>query len=248
MTPPAGPNDPGRYPTREESLGAVLSAFGEGRMVEDPAVARLVELGWRHENLYMETPLALAPDPRTGRTSFRQAMLPAPLRAAIARLNPDLDADAVSAVLDELMRNRGDMNPVAANREVMGLLRDGVEVRTTLPDGTSETRIARVIDWRDPRANDLLIAQQVWIASEIHKRRADLIGFVNGVPLLFIELKASHRSAQAAYDENLRDYRDAIPHIFWGNGLALLSNGGRCPHRRAFCGVGPFQGMETHRR
>lgn len=67
MTPPAGPDDPGRYSTREESLGRVLSAFGEGQMVEDPAVARLVELGWRHENLYTENPLALTSDPRTGR-------------------------------------------------------------------------------------------------------------------------------------------------------------------------------------
>lgn len=241
MTPPAGPGDPGRYPTRAESLGRVLSAFGEGQMVEDPAVARLVELGWRHENLYTENPLALAPDPRTGRTSFRQAMLPGPLRAAIERLNTDLDPDAVGAVVDEVMRNRADMNPVAANREVMGLLRDGVEVRTTLPDGASETRVARVIDWRDPHANDLLIAQQFWIASEIHKRRADLVGFVNGIPLLFIELKASHRNAHAAYDQNLRDYRDAVPHIFWGNGIVLLSNGDDARIGAPFAAWGHFK-------
>jgi len=241
MTPPSGPHDHGRFPTREESLGRVLSAFGEGQMVEDPAVARLVELGWRHQNLYTENPLALAPDPRTGRTSFRQPMLPGPLRTAIERLNPDLDADAVGAAIDELMRNRADMNPVAANREVMGLLRDGVEVRTTLPDGTSESRIARVIDWRNPKANDLLIAQQFWIASEIHKRRADLVGFVNGVPLLFIEVKASHRSAQAAFDQNLRDYRDAVPHIFWGNGIVVLSNGDDARIGAPFAGWGHFK-------
>ncbi|HEU4959087.1 MAG TPA: type I restriction endonuclease subunit R [Sphingomonas sp.] len=225
MTHPAGLDDLGRFPGREESLGSVLSTFGEGAMVEEPAVARLIELGWRHENLYTEAPSPDAPDPRTGRTSFRQAMLPNPLRAAIARLNPDLDDEAIAQAVEEIMRWRGDMHDVAANREVIALLRDGVEVRTTGPDGAPETRIARVIDWRDPCANDLLIGQQVWIASEIHKRRADLIGFVNGVPLLFIELKASHRNAQAAYDQNLRDYRDTIPHVFWGNGIAVLSNG-----------------------
>ena len=113
MTPSTGSDDPGRYSTHEESLGSVLSAFGEGQMVEDPAVARLVELGWRHENLYTENPASLAPDPRTGRTSFRQAMLPSALRAAIERLNPELDADAVGAVVDELMRSRADMNPIS---------------------------------------------------------------------------------------------------------------------------------------
>jgi type I restriction enzyme R subunit len=241
MTTPAGPDDPGHYLTREETLGRVLSAFGEGQMVEGPAVARLVELGWRHENLYTENPIPLASDPRTGRTSFRQAMLPGPLRAAIVRLNPELDDDAVSAAIDELMRTRADMAPVAANREVIGLLRNGVEVRTTNPDGTPETSFARVIDWRDPRANDLLIGQQVWIASEIHKRRADLIGFVNGIPLLFIELKASHRNAAAAYDQNLRDYRDAVPHIFWGNGFALLSNGDDARIGAPFAAWGHFK-------
>lgn len=241
MTPPSDTGDPPPYPEREESLGRVLAAFGEGAMVEEPAVARLVELGWRHANLFHEAPSPLAPDPRTGRTSFRQAMLPGSLRAAIERLNPDLDVDAVDAVIEELTRNRGDMNPVAANREVTGLLRDGVDVRTSLPDGSSETRTARVIDWRDPHANDLLIAQQFWIASEIHKRRADLVGFVNGIPLLFVELKASHRNAQAAYDQNLRDYRDTVPHMFWGNGVVLLSNGDDARIGAPFAAWGHFK-------
>ena len=214
---------PHAWPERPE---AVARMFREDVLVEQPAIELLVELGWRHENLYTEAP-GPAGDSRTGRTSFRQAMLPGPLRAAIARLNPalDADADAVEAVLDELMRDRSAMNPVAANREVIGLLKDGVEVRMTGPDGVPAVHIARVIDWRNSRANDLLLGQQVRFAGEIYQRRADLIGFVNGVPLLFIELKASHRSAQAAYDENLRDYRDTIPHIFHGNGLVLLSNG-----------------------
>jgi type I restriction enzyme, R subunit len=206
------------WPERPEPVGQM---FREDVLIEQPAVDLLVILGWRHENLYTEAPTQAG----DRRTSFRQAMLPGPLRDAIVRLNPALGDEAVQSVLDELLRDRSTMNPVAANREVIGLLKDGVEVRMTSPDGDPQVHIARIIDWRNPQGNDLLLGQQVWFAGEIYKRRADLIGFVNGVPLLFVELKASHRSAQAAYDENLRDYRDAIPHIFWGNGLVLLSNG-----------------------
>ena len=90
MTLPPGPPDLGDHPTGR-IVGRILSAFSEGIMVEEPAVDRLVALGWRHENLFTESPTVLVPDPRTGRTSFRQAMLLWALRSAIARLNPELD-------------------------------------------------------------------------------------------------------------------------------------------------------------
>ncbi len=61
--------------------------------------------------------------------------------------------------------------------------------------------------------------------SDLYHKRADLVGFVNGIPLVFIELKASHRNLKHAYDDNLRDYRDTIPHLFIPNGFFVLSNG-----------------------
>ena len=59
----------------------------------------------------------------------------------------------------------------------------------------------------------------------MHTRRADLVGFVNGLPLLFIELKAVHRRLESAYNDNYTDYKDTIPHLLWYNGLVILSNG-----------------------
>ncbi len=82
-----------------------------------------------------------------------------------------------------------------------------------------------MVDWEHPLENDFLLASQFWISGEMHKRRADLIGFVNGIPLLFIELKASHKNVEDAFHNNLRDYKDTISHLFWYNGLLLLSNG-----------------------
>jgi type I restriction enzyme R subunit len=108
---------------------------------------------------------------------------------------------------------------------VHSLLRDRVEVQVRQPDGTTLPERLRVIDWDEPESNDFLLVSQFWVHSDLYKRRTDLIGFVNGIPLVFIELKASHHDLKEAYENNLRDYRDTIPDLFVPNGFLLLSNG-----------------------
>jgi len=94
------------------------------------------------------------------------------------------------------------------------------------PDGDGETvEVVRVVEWDDPAQNDFLLCSQFWVTGEMHTRRADLVGFVNGLPLLFIELKAAHRRLETAFTGNLRDYKDTIPQLFWPNALIILSNG-----------------------
>ena len=83
----------------------------------------------------------------------------------------------------------------------------------------------KVIEWNNVENNDVFLASQLWISGEIYTRRADLVVFVNGLPLVFIELKASHKRIEDAYNNNLSDYRDTIPQIFWYAGFIILSNG-----------------------
>ena len=85
------------------------------------------------------------------------------------------------------------MSLVNANREVFGLIRDGVKVSFRNKSGEMVVETLRVIDWNIPANNDFFLASQFWITGDLYKRRADLVGFVNGLPLVFIELKASHR-------------------------------------------------------
>src|SRR5699024_10388430 len=75
--------------------------------------------------------------------------------------------------------------------------------------------------------NDFLLCSQLWITGEIETRRPDLVGFVNGLPLLFVELKAASRNLIHAYKDNLADYKKTIPQLFWFNQLIILSNGVR---------------------
>ena len=117
------------------------------------------------------------------------------------------------------------MLPVAANREVYRLLRDGVVVELRQPDGSLKPDRVRLVDWTDPAANDFFLASQPWFTSELYTRRPDAIGFVNGMPLLLCEWKAPTQPVQEAYDANLTDYRDTIPRLFDANGFTILSNG-----------------------
>ena len=130
------------------------------------------------------------------------------------------------AAIEELTRPRSAMSLAAANREIYELLKDGVRVSVTDPDGEEESvELLRVIDWSSPANNDFLAASQMWIAGEMYLKRPDLIAFVNGLPLLLMEFKRIDELVYSAYHDNLRDYKDTIPHLFWYNALIIVSNG-----------------------
>jgi type I restriction enzyme R subunit len=199
--------------------GAISSEVGQ---VEKPGIELLQELGWTHLDLMQEMP---GPTNPTGRLSLRETVLPARLRAILQKLNTNLPKEALLQAEATLTLDRSAMLPVAANKEVYCLLRDGVPVDVKQPDGSTKPERVAVIDWTNPIANDFLIASQVWIASDLYKRRPDGIGYINGIPLLLLEWKDVTAPLQEAYEANLRDYRDTIPRLFDYNGFVILSNG-----------------------
>src|SRR5579872_5325215 len=201
---------------------SVSRKFTEDQLVEQPAVELFSSLGWETVNAYHEV---LGTEGTLGRASQSEVVLSRRLHPALARLNPDLPAEALQAAVDTLTRDRSAMSTVQANRELYRLIRDGVRVNVRQEDGSERPEIARVVDWDRPASNDFLLVQQLWITSDLFRRRADLVGFVNGLPLVFVELKASHKRLRDAYDRNLRDYRDTIPAIFVPNAFIILSNG-----------------------
>ncbi|MDX9971783.1 MAG: type I restriction endonuclease subunit R, partial [FCB group bacterium] len=199
------------------------AGYTEDALVEKPAIALLAELGWTTVNAYQEFDHG---ESMLGRETRAEVILTAHLGPALKRLNPDAPPEAIRQAVDELTRDRSRMSPIAANREIYQLLKDGVRVSIPDPEGGGEiVDVVRVIDWNDPRNNDFLLCSQFWVTGEMHTRRADLVGFVNGLPLLFIELKAVHRRLETAYTANLRDYKDTVPQLFWPNALIVLSNG-----------------------
>jgi type I site-specific restriction-modification system R (restriction) subunit len=199
------------------------TGYTEDALIERPAIALLAELGWKTVNAYHEFDHGAS---SLGRETKDEVVLKPRLREALLNLNPEVSIEAIHQAIEELTRDRSRMSATAANREIYHLLKNGVRVPRPDPDGDGETvEVVRVVDWDDPAHNDFLLCSQFWVTGEMHTRRADLVGFVNGLPLLFIELKAAHRRLETAFTGNLRDYKDTVPQLFWPNVLIILSNG-----------------------
>ncbi|WHZ14876.1 MAG: Type I restriction-modification system, restriction subunit R [Nitrospira sp.] len=161
-----------------------------------------------------------------GRETKGETVLLPRLRTSLERLNPSLPPEALSQAIDQLTRDRSAMSLAAANREVYGLLKDGIEVTVAdAASGGQEPKRVRVIDWENPAANGFLLVSQFSVTGSLYTRRPDLVGFVNGLPLVVIELKKPGVPAQQAFDDNLTCYKADIPQLFWFNGLTIASNG-----------------------
>jgi type I restriction enzyme R subunit len=161
-----------------------------------------------------------------GRETKGEVVLTDRLRTALTTLNAGLPAEAIQTAIDELARDRSAMSLEAANREVYRLLKEGIPV--SIPDrehGGQKTERLRVVDWEHPEKNDFLLVSQFSVVGSLYTCRPDLVGFVNGLPWVVIELKKPGVQARAAFDENLTHYKQQIPQLFSFNGLLIASNG-----------------------
>ena len=201
----------------------MLNPYSEDQLVEQPAIALLAEMGWEPLDCYNEFDQGISP---LGREHKGEVVLTMRLRAALERLNPDASNMAIEKAIEELTRSRGAISLVEANWEIYSLLKDGVKVTVIDSDDEGETvEDLKVIDWENPENNDFFLASQFWITGEMYTRRPDVIGFINGLPLVLMEFKRIDENVYSAYHDNLRDYKDTIPHLFWYNALIILSNG-----------------------
>jgi type I restriction enzyme R subunit len=200
----------------------VPSPYTEGGLVERPALELLEQLGWTVVNAFRET---FGPAGTLGRDSMHDVVLTHRVRDALRWLNPQVPEAIREEALAAFAKDRSVMDRVRANREVYRLIRDGYRAEWQGEDGERQYASVQYVDFRDSSNNDWLAASQVWVAGELHRRRADTVLFVNGIPLVLMELKDPNRPVKAAYDENLTDYRDTIPQLFVPNGFVLLSNG-----------------------
>ena len=197
--------------------------YTEDQLVEQPAIQIFAELGWATLSASEEI---FGTGGTLERETTGEVVLVPRLRAALERLNPALPPEAIAAAVDELSRDRSAMSLVGANREVYALLKDGVKV--SVPDherGGQKAERVRVLDWDNPQANDFLLVSQMSVTGTLYTRRPDLIGFINGLPLIVIELKKPDVPARAAFDENLTCYKSDIPQLFAFNAFLIASNG-----------------------
>lgn len=194
--------------------------YTEDTLVEQPAINLFKETGWQTLDCYAET---FGEDSLLGRDNRSEVILTRELKKALTQINPNCTANEITLAIDEVVRDRAAMSAIAANESCYHLLREGVKVAADADD--EEHITVKVIDWQQPDNNRFLLCSQLWVCGEIETRRPDLVGFVNGLPLVFVELKASHLQLIRAYQDNLADYKQVIPQLFCFNQLVILSNG-----------------------
>ena len=199
-----------------------MNPYNESQLIELPAIEIFQSLSYDFKDCFNET---FGKGGTLGRETPADVVLVYRLKKSLQALNPSLPDEAILLAIEELVRDRSSLNPVAANREIYKMLRDGVNVSIRKDEGDEDIEIVKIIDFVNPNNNDYLLTSQLWITGEMYKRRADLIGFINGLPLIFIELKAVHKKLENAYKDNLTDYKSTIPQIFWYNAFIILSNG-----------------------
>jgi type I restriction enzyme, R subunit len=200
--------------------------YSEDELVEQPAIGLFESLGWQTMSAMEEV---FGPSSTLGRETSGDVVLIPRLRAALERLNPQLPSAAIASAVDELTRDRSAMTLAGANREVCGLLKDGAKVTVLDRErgGLKDERV-RVVDWENPAANDFLLVFQMTVTGHLYTCRPDLIGFVNGLPWVVIELKKPGVAARQAFDDNLTSYKhpqNGIPQLFWYSAFLIASNG-----------------------
>ena len=198
--------------------------YSENILVQESAGNLLQdELGWDVQFAYNTE--ILGKDGTFGRESYKQILLLRYFREALKKFNPWINESQIDEA-QKLLENRlSTSSLLQVNEEKYFLIRDGIPVTVKKPNGQTEPKKAMVIDFQNPDNNYFLAIKELKIHGDLYRRRTDIVGFVNGIPLLFVELKKNTVDVQNAYDDNYTDYQDTIPHLFYYNAFLMLSNG-----------------------
>jgi type I restriction enzyme R subunit len=202
--------------------------YSEDNNIQEPA-AKLFEdnLDWR--SVYAFNAETYGPASLLGRKDATEVVLVRELDAALAKLNPKLAAtpngrSKLTIVRDQLLDADPTKTLLQHNEAKWKMMRDGITLKSPGGNAADDVHVT-VIDFTKPENNDFLVVRELWVHSGPFRRRCDLVGFVNGLPLVFIELKRHDKGLKAAFDDNYTDYKDTIPRLFHYNALVIVSNG-----------------------
>ncbi len=197
--------------------------YSENILVQESVGHLLEELGWRVELAYHTE--VLGDNGSFGRKSYKDILLVRYFKEALKRLNPWITPELAEDARKTFEQHLSTASLMQINEEKYFMIRDGIPVKVKNPNGKIEEKKAAIIDFTNPDNNEFLAIKELKIHGDLYRRRTDIVGFVNGIPLLFVELKKNTVDVQDAYTNNYTDYLDTIPHLFYYNAFLILSNG-----------------------
>lgn len=198
--------------------------YSEDKLIQKSAAGLMEkELGWT--SIYAYDKEVLGEDGTLGRSSYHEVLLTCRFRQALKKLNPWINDKQIAEAIERMTERMSSQTLMQINEQKYQFIRDGIPVTRIKPDGTSEEIKAVVIDFDNADNNDFLCVRELWVYGALYRRRADIVGFVNGIPLLFVELKNHNIEVENAFNQNYRDYLDTIPQLFYHNAFIMFSNG-----------------------
>lgn len=201
-----------------------MNAMTEDHLAQETTANYLLhDLQW-DESIYAMQEV-LGKEGTLGRTSETEVVLNRYLGQKLIDLNPGLPMEAYEDALRIVNEYSSSSVLLATNREKDNLHKNGVEVSFRNEKGERVKKRLRLFDFDNPSENHFLVVRELWVKGDLYRRRADIVCFVNGIPLVFMELKNVHKDIKAAYEKNFADYKDTIPHLFHHNAFIVLGNG-----------------------
>lgn len=200
-----------------------MNPYNENNLVEQTVIKLIQELWGNsecHINAYTDED-----DVKLGRNNRGEVVLTKHLRPALEKINTHVNSDAIDQAVNEIIRSRAHLSLISANQEIYALLRDGVSVNVRRESGEMDTEKVRIFDFDNQENNHFMLVSQMWITGPIYTKRPDLIVFVNGLPLINIELKSVEKNLKDALTDNITPYRESIPQMYWYNLGLIISNG-----------------------
>ena len=194
--------------------------YNEDNLVEQATSDILIDLGWKIKTAWHNETFGI--NGLLGRENKSEIILSKFLLPVLEKLNPNLPKSAYKDACLKIALKDAGKKLDKINKEKYALIKSGVKVSFTNDKGELTKKTLKVFDFDNPNNNHFLAVRQFEVQGELYLRRPDIVGFVNGIPLVFLELKAHHRELRHAYDDNLKDYKDTIPHLFNTNGFCFL--------------------------
>ncbi|MEH8021513.1 type I restriction endonuclease subunit R [Rheinheimera metallidurans] len=202
--------------------------YSEDGLVEQASQEVLEQLGWQVKTAWHKESFSNKDDRRDGllgRANKSEVILQRYLKQALIELNPDLPDTAYQSAIDQLTLAEADKSLSAINKQKHELMTKGVPVSFQDNNGKLQKKRLKVFNFNQPEKNHFLAVRQFEVVGKLYNRRPDIVGFVNGIPLVFFELKAHHTDLRSAFEDNLTDYKDTIPEVLHSNAFIILSNG-----------------------
>ena len=181
------------------------------------------ELGWKSVMAWDAEKLGV--DGTLGRQSYGEVLLVRHFKAALRALNPWLTEAQTEEAVERMTEHLSSQTLMQINEQKYSYIRDGVPVTRQKTSGETETVRAKVIDFQSAEKNEFLCVRELWVYGTGYRRRTDIVGYVNGLPLLFMELKNHDVAVEDAFTQNYRDYLDTVPQLFYHNAFIMFSNG-----------------------